>query len=257
VADFVRFLFSIGAVLCALLGGLVWSFARPKSPAPRRFILALTVVYYVAAVYPISHGVARVLESGYRPLARSDVPPGRTVIVVLGSGSFTAHDWKENRVSMPDPDGADRVIEAARVYHLIDPEWIISSGGVVGMMDRGAPGGKVMADALVQLGVPAPRILLETASRTTRDEAVIIERMLKPLNADRVVLVTSDIHMRRSVGTFRAVGIDAVPAVARSPHFAAPWNIDLLPSESGLEETRAVMHELLGITYYALRGWFR
>jgi uncharacterized SAM-binding protein YcdF (DUF218 family) len=235
----------------------VWSFARPKSLAARRFILAVTAVYYVAATYPISHAITRLLESGYHPLARSDVPPGRTAIVVLGSGSFTARAWNESRFSMPDPNGAERVIEAVRVYHLIDPEWIISSGGVVGMMDPEAAGGKVMADALVQLGVPAERILLETTSLTTRDEAVIVERMLKPLNVDHVVLVTSDIHMRRSVGTFLAVGIDAVPAVARSPHFAAPWNINLVPSESGLEETRAVAHEILGIGYYALRGWFR
>jgi uncharacterized SAM-binding protein YcdF (DUF218 family) len=257
VADFVRFFFSIGAFLCALLGGCVWAFARPKSAAPRRFILAITVAYYLAAVYPISHAAARVLESGYHPLRRSEVPPGRTAIVVLGSGSFTASDWNGNRLSMPDPHGAERVIEAARIYHLIDPEWIVSSGGAVGMMDREAPGGTVMAEALVRLGVPAPRILVETVSLTTRDEAVIIERMLNPLNVDHVVLVTSDIHMRRSVGAFRAVGIDPLPAVARSPHFAAPWNFDLAPSESGLDETRAVTHELLGIGYYALRGWFR
>ena len=114
-----------------------------------------------------------------------------------------------------------------------------------------------MADALVQLGVPAPRILLETESQNTREEALIIERMLKPLKVDRVVLVTSDIHMRRSLGTFRAVGIDAVPAVARTPHYPAPWNVDVLPSDTGLEEARAAAHEILGIGYYTLRGWLR
>ena len=141
---------------------------------------------------------------------------------------------------MTDAAGADRALEAARIFRLINPEWIISSGGSVGTMDRDAPGGRVMGDVLIRLGVPSSRILLELDSQTTHDEAVFIKPMLERLNVEHVVLITSDYHMRRSVGTFRAVGVAIIPAVARSSHWAAPWNITFIPSEAGLMETQNV-----------------
>ena len=72
-----------------------------------------------------------------------------------------------------------------------------------------------------------------------------------------MVLVTVDLHMRRSLGAFRAQGIDAIPAIARRPVNRPPWNVEFLPSDTGLAESTAVARELLGIGYYALRGWYR
>jgi uncharacterized SAM-binding protein YcdF (DUF218 family) len=257
VAEFVRFFFSIGGLMAVLAVGFVWLFARPKQLAPARFIVAVIVGFAAASIYPASHAVASIISSGFRPLTKSDVPSGRTAIVLLGSGSYVVEDWDENRLIMADTAGADRALEAARVYRMIDPEWIISSGGSVGTMDRDAPGGKVMADELITLGVPSSRILLELDSQTTRDEAVIIKPMLERLRVEHVVLVTSDLHMRRSVGTFRAVGVDTIPAIARTSHFATPWNIGFIPSGTGLVETQNVAHEILGIGLYTLRGWYK
>jgi uncharacterized SAM-binding protein YcdF (DUF218 family) len=257
VAEFVRFFFSIGGLMSVLAVGFVWLSARPKQLAPARFIVAVLAAFAVVAMYPASHAVASFLAAGYRPLERKDVPAGRTAIVILGSGSFVARDWDDNRVSAADPASADRALEAARVYRLIDPEWIISSGGAVGSMDPDAPSGKMMADVLIRLGVPSSRILLELDSQTTHDEAVIVKSMLDRLQIEHVVLVTSEVHMWRSVGTFRAVGLETIPAIARSSHSAAPWNINFIPSEKGLQQTQDVTHELLGIGYYAARGWYK
>ena len=63
--------------------------------------------------------------------------------------------------------------------------------------------------------------------------------------------------MRRALASFRAVGVDAVPAVARNP-FPAPdrpgrW----LPTSEGFGEGAFVAHEVLGLSYYWLRGWAR
>jgi uncharacterized SAM-binding protein YcdF (DUF218 family) len=70
------------------------------------------------------------------------------------------------------------------------------------------------------------------------------------------VLVTSDVHMRRSVGAFRAAGLSVIPAPARSPRRPTPWRLDVLPSQAGLDEADSVGHELLGLAYYRLRGWY-
>jgi uncharacterized SAM-binding protein YcdF (DUF218 family) len=105
--------------------------------------------------------------------------------------------------------------------------------------------------------VPGPAILVETDSQNTHDEAVIVKGMLEPLHADHIILVTSDEHMWRSVGTFRAQGMTVIPAIARSPHVQPAWNVSLLPSTTGIMEAQDVAHEVGGALYYRLRGWYR
>jgi uncharacterized SAM-binding protein YcdF (DUF218 family) len=81
--------------------------------------------------------------------------------------------------------------------------------------------------------------------------------MLRSRGIQLVVIVTSDTHMRRSIGTFRAVGIDASPAIAPDPHRQAPWWDWATPSTPGLDHTARVVHELIGLPYYWARGWWR
>jgi uncharacterized SAM-binding protein YcdF (DUF218 family) len=254
VTAFVWYFFSVGGLVVFLLAATVWLRVRPQSANARRFLLLVAVFYTAASLYGISYGTGRLLVIGLGPLQRSDVPPGRTAIVLLGSGSFTVHDWDNTRFSIMDRPATSRVLEAVRVFRLVDADWIISSGGLVDPDDTDEPAGETMRDALVQLGVPPSAILVETKSRNTHDEAVIVASMLPSMEVDHVILVTSDIHMRRSLGAFRAQGIDAVPAIARFPDLDVPW---ALPSDDGLHAAAAVAHEILGLAYYSVRGWYR
>jgi uncharacterized SAM-binding protein YcdF (DUF218 family) len=253
-SDVVWFVFSTGGLVACMLTAALWVSLSPRSTQARRFLVTLAAFYTLASLYGISYPLGRLLAAGFRPFERSDVGAGPSVIVLLGSGTTTARDWSGNQFSVLDVSGASRVLEAARVYRLVDPPWIISSGGLVDPDDTEQPSGAAMRDALVQLGIPASRILVESRSRTTHEEAVIVAPMLEPLGAEHVILVTSDTHMRRSLGAFRAQGIHAAPAIARPPEIDVPW---VLPSEAGLSETAAAAHEVVGMGYYLLRGWFR
>jgi uncharacterized SAM-binding protein YcdF (DUF218 family) len=241
---------------CALLGGALWLWRRPFSVHPRRFLLATAFVYTLASIYGVSYLAGRTLVIGFEPFERQQVPAGRAAVVVLGSGTFTARDWQENRFTLVDTSAASRVLEAKRVFTLVNPDWVISSGGNPVPDHPDEPSGLTMRDTLVRLGVPAERILVETESRTTRHEAILVAPMLRSLNVAHTILVTSDTHMRRSLGAFRAEGIDAIPAIARHPFTNVPWDRWFVPSNAGLDETRQIVHEAAGIVYYALRGWY-
>jgi uncharacterized SAM-binding protein YcdF (DUF218 family) len=74
---------------------------------------------------------------------------------------------------------------------------------------------------------------------------------------DQVVLVTSQTHMRRALGAFRAVGLRPIPAVAQEFERTKPLSTWILPSEEGLAIASGNAHEVIGLAYYWLRGWWR
>jgi len=251
----VDFLFSLSGfgVLTAI--GAVWLARRPASAAARRFLLGVVSALVVLSTFAVPYAVGRLLVLGYHPFTAADVPRARTAIVLLGAGGTTAVDWTGEHYSLLERVGAARVLEAVRVFRMTPGAVVISSGGVSN--EEQDPDAVMQREALLQLGVPASSILLEDQSKNTHDEAVLIAPMLGQLGVSHVVLVTSDLHMRRSMAVFRAAGIDAVPAIARDPRAADRWYLKLLPSREGLDLSRAVVHELLGIPYYVVRGWAR
>jgi len=63
--------------------------------------------------------------------------------------------------------------------------------------------------------------------------------------------------MRRALGAFRAVGVDATPAIAPDPWWHAPRPLWIMPTAHGLSFSGDIVHELFGIPYYWARGWWR
>lgn len=257
MADLFAYAFSPPAIAWLLAAGALWLCLRPGSRLVPRLLLTIAVLYLAFSIFAVSFQLERLLAWGYRPLTAADVPPGRRVIVVLGSGSFTARSWDGGKYTTVDFGAAERVLEAARVYRLVGGEAVISSGGSPQRDDPDEPTGLAMRDALVELGIPASRVLVETDSRNTHDESLIVASMVKTIGAEQIVLVTSARHMRRSVGTFKAAGVAVIPAIARNSIVDQPWPERWLPRDIGLWETREVLHEYLGLAAYFGRGWYR
>lgn len=251
-----NFIFSAAGPIAALCIIAVWLSRRPASSGViRRFAIATAVAYLLASLAIVPYGISRLLAIGYHQFRADEVPAGKTAIVLLGGGDQFIRGWTGS-ITVTTPIEAERVLEAARVFRLISPAWIISSGGQPEPRDRGEPSGATMRDELVRLGVPAARIVVERASRSTRENALFVAPLLKSLGIERVVLVTSETHMRRSRGAFRAVGVGAIPAVARGWDPPSEWS-DWLPSWISLDWSRVIAREIVGIPYYWLRGWWR
>jgi uncharacterized SAM-binding protein YcdF (DUF218 family) len=166
------------------------------------------------------------------------------------------HDWSDNEYSTADPIAASRVLETVRLYKLLQPAWVISSGGKVHQDDIAPATGLAMSRLLHQLGVPLERIVTQTVSRNTHEESVAVASLLPKLEVDHLIVVTSDFHMRRTLGAFRAAGIHGIPAVVRDPFPPRSYRDWIVPSEAGLLSTNLFMHEALGVAYYAVRGWY-
>lgn len=250
------FLFSLTGAVFAFTAAAVWIWRRPHSSAARRFLFAAVILYALASTHIVPAAVSRILTAGHHQFAAADAPRGPTALVVLGSGSNRVEGWADS-LDVMSPAEAARVLEAWRVFRLIAPAFVVSSGGLSDSDEPSEPSGTHMRVELMRLGVPDARIVVDTTSRDTHDEAVRIASMLRSRGVEHLVLVTSDTHMRRALGAFRAQGWNAVTAIAPDPNrpdHVAGW---LVPSAGGLSFSQEVAHELLGLSYYWLRGWWR
>lgn len=248
--------FSFRGLIMTLLIITAWLHRRLARGPARRVLTGVVAAYVLASLYCVPYGISRILVSGYQALTVSQVGSGRTAIVVFAASEWAVNDWDGGRLAIISPVGAARILETVRVYRLCADAWVISSGGA-GTGPSAVTSGAAMQEALVHLGVPSSRILVEKTSQSTYDEAVLVAAMLRALNPDRVILVTSDVHMRRALGTFRAAGVTATPAIARDPYIALGWWNWALPTTQALALTSSLLHESVGIGYYAARGRWR
>ena len=120
-----------------------------------------------------------------------------------------------------------------------------------------------MADLLEMVGVPRAAIVLEKKAQNTHEHSVNLCPMFAERQIRRVLLVTSAIHMPRSLGSFQrgCPGVEYIPAPAdfrTIQSLPVPWYrhaVALLPTPRSLADFTDASHEYLGMFYYRLRGW--
>jgi uncharacterized SAM-binding protein YcdF (DUF218 family) len=190
------------------------------------------------------------MESAYPPVSPEQSPTAGA-IVVLGGGvdpPAPPRHWMDLSSS------ADRVLHAARLYRAGKAPWVIVSGGNPwGAADESEA--EAMASLLEEWGVPRTAILLDLQSRNTWQNALAVRELLARHDLRDVLLVTSALHMRRALETFRRMGIDADPAPTDYDVWHAPASelLSWLPDARVLERVSLALKELLGTAVYRLR----
>jgi uncharacterized SAM-binding protein YcdF (DUF218 family) len=88
---------------------------------------------------------------------------------------------------------------------------------------------------------------VEKRAHDTHENMTYTEQMLKPEHIKHVLIVTTDVHMRRSLAYCRAAGLECWSApVSTHGRKSDSW-IQQLPSADALRDNAAAIHELLGI----------
>lgn len=184
------------------------------------------------------------------PLQPMTAIPKAEAILVLGG-------LAEGPADRPDTvDYADSIERALYARHLFladkAPLILISGGSAPGWR----PEAEIIADLLVDLGVPRTALLTENKSRNTRQNALFSQVMLQERQMKRVLLVTSAYHMQRAQATFRALGVEVIPAPT-DHHLTADEfpSMNWLPKAEALEQSTRALKEYLGWVVYRLRGW--
>jgi uncharacterized SAM-binding protein YcdF (DUF218 family) len=258
-----KILIGIAQPTAALLLLLVWGcWVRWASFGKRgnRRIAVVVSLLLLAAFTPIANWVLIPLEDRFpRPLI-SDIPPLAGMIVL---GGFLDPEITTRRDHTELIGSGDRLIEAAVLARRLADVPIIVTGGSANILNEFLPEAELAKRLLEDLGVPADRIKIESQSRTTAENASMTRQLLAPnLPAaagqpvpGRWLLITSAMHMPRSVGTFRHAGFDVVayPVDYRSSGPADRFEFFQSPARS-LHELDNSLKEWAGLFVYWLRG---
>lgn len=192
------------------------------------------------------------LEAPFPPVALEQTPMADALIVLGGALGPVGDPPVENLSG-----ASSRVLRAARLFRAGKVGQILASGGNQPWLAGSVPEAELMRDLLVEWGVPRDAIVTESASRNTRENALLASEIVRARGWKRVLLVTSAAHMARAVGVFRALGIDVIPSPTAYGAVEIP-SLDLLdfvPNAGALAQSSDVIHELIGGWFYCWQGW--
>jgi uncharacterized SAM-binding protein YcdF (DUF218 family) len=115
----------------------------------------------------------------------------------------------------------------------------------------------LIADLLVESGVPRAVILVEGDSLNTRENAVNSQRLIELLACESNLLGTSAAHMPRAVAAFKKVAVEVFPVSTdvRVINASTVTVFAFLPHAGALAMTTKAMREWLGRKVYEWRGW--
>ena len=258
MADFLFLLSKLGwalvkpstLLLVALFAAahLLWR-GRPR--AGRVVTLTVALLALAIAALPICDWLLHPLEDRFPPPAAE--PAHVDGIVVLGGA--VEPRMAELHGGTPLNDSAERMTAFAGLARRHPEARLVFTGGSgalrPGLLTEADIAGRLFAD----LGVDGARLTLERKSRNTWENAVFSKELMTPLPGETWLLVTSAMHMPRSMGIFRRIGWTMVPwpVAYRTGH-------DEFDLASRLGRIDDAVREWIGLVAYHLEGrtesWF-
>ncbi len=94
---------------------------------------------------------------------------------------------------------------------------------------------------------------VEKQSRTTEENAAFSAKMLKQEGITHIYLVTHFWHMPRAQAVFEKYGLKVTPAPMGSYQKDQFHPLDFYPSTAGIERTRFIWSEALGLIWYRIK----
>ncbi|MGB7443076.1 MAG: YdcF family protein [Coleofasciculaceae cyanobacterium] len=240
-----------------MIVALVMYWQRPRWVAVP-VVMALTTLLLSSNSW-VANGLVRSLE--WQNIPATELPEAEA-IVILGGATRPAFP---PRPAVDLNEQGDRVLYGAQLYRQGKAPLVIASGGRIAWRGGGSSEAIDMTEILTTLGVPRSAIAQDPTSLNTYQNAVNVRQVLQERGINQVLLVTSAMHMPRSIKIFQRQGIEVIPAPTdflvtqqeiEEPNSSTQATLlSLLPDADRLEMTTRALKEYLGTVVYRLRGW--
>jgi uncharacterized SAM-binding protein YcdF (DUF218 family) len=238
----------LAVALVVLAVALLWtrwrSAARPIATIGAVFLFAL-------AFLPLSAIFVAPLENRF-PLPRGDIasPAG---IIVLGGATDEYIEDARGQVTLTD--AGERLTTGAALARRFPQARLVFTGGSASLVGSNLTEANSARRFWTALGVPQERAIYEDRSRNTYENATFTRDLVQPKPGATWLLVTSAMHMPRSMGVFRKAGFTLV--AYPTDYRTLGDSRDFLPSLDASRSMRnldSAAHERIGLFGYWLTG---
>ncbi|MHC4489373.1 MAG: YdcF family protein [Planctomycetota bacterium] len=201
-------------------------------------------ILFLLSIKPVSNLLIYCLECQYK-LPSDEVLSDLDMVVILGGGANISGGFREHA----EANGLTyaRLFNGVRIYKRSGARTLALCGGSEA---------EVMKELARELGVQESKIITETRSGTTMENAAELARLLPPAEQRRIGLVTSALHMLRSERTFKKqFPDDTIVPIPVNYIYSPYWYYSegFVPSTSTLLKSNYAIHEWIGIVYYSIR----
>jgi len=230
---------------------LVLVFVFWKRNWARKVFLGTLLLILVIHSGLVSRSLAYALESRFPPLIDCRKVAAYDAIVVLTGGSIPA----SGLIPFPSIQSQTfrRLEEAWRLYRMA-PKPIVVSGGHSDPFTPSQSENKIVCDYLVLWGAPREIVISEPDSRDTFESAIQVKRILQKNGWRRYLLVTSAVHMPRSMMTFAAIAPEPIAAPGDfTVNKVTVTPFSLFPGEGAARANRLMLNEYVGLIDYYFR----
>jgi len=252
--------FIVSKILSYLLTPVFWVLAllivsliiKNKQRSKRLIILSVVLFYFLSNHYMVDV----FLRSWEYPV--KNLPADSSsfdVGIVLGGGIIT---YNEDDKRLIFRSSADRGLQALQLYKQGRIKKILITAGPGSLVYQDKYESSYYRDYLISIGVPTTDIISDSLANNTRQNAVNSKTILDKLCPNgKFLLITSALHMRRSLGCYNKVGLKVTPYAVGRLSTSPYHNIEYLfiPDLDALQYWSLLTHEWVGYLIYKVTGY--
>ena len=235
-------------VLLLLLATLLAWAGRYR--AARALSTTLALIFIAVMLLPVGNAVLIPLEQRFQP---SHALPARVdgIILLGGAQQPRLSHYYRQPVLNGRAETMTTFLALARHY---PPARLVFTGGSGDILHQEVSEAETVRMFLVQQGFDADRVVYESKSRNTFENAVFAKLLVKPKDKEIWLLVTSASSLPRAVGVFRRQHwrVTPVPCDYRTlPSLEFGFTLSVLDAFNEIGEAE---HEWLGLAAYYATG---
>jgi uncharacterized SAM-binding protein YcdF (DUF218 family) len=231
----------VGLIWLGMLA-LAWHLSAGRERRLGRAAWGIWIAFTLAGNVWVGQALMSWLEEPYSGIDPFELSSFDAILVL--AGGVYCHD--DGSVYLAE--SGDRLMLGARLFLRGKTTLLLTSGPEVDC-GRGAATTvpRITARVWQDLGIPAEQILLLEGPRSTSEEIAELGRLLEQHSWQRVGLITSASHLRRSLGLCRRAGIVVTPLPADFASSSIPLRpVQLIPQSDGFRTVQKACWEILG-----------
>ncbi|MFK5977579.1 MAG: YdcF family protein [Rhizobiaceae bacterium] len=237
-------------VITLILLGLILSVTRFKKLSRAALVFSVFCLLMIS-FSPLGFWLLVPLEER---ISKTSLPNKVHGIIILGGGfdgmvSTTRNISELNRAS-------DRFVEGVILAKKFPNAKILYSGGAATIFTKNKAGAVIAEPMFINLGIDKSRLILESKSRNTYENALYSLKSIKPKLSENWLLITSAFHMPRSLGIYRKAGWTNIipwPVDYRTRGPIDYYRFSAFPNQT-ISRTDIAAREWIGLLAYWITG---